>query len=93
MTSRCSCIPFIRSFAYVKRKDLALGANLLGALVGGMLQSVTFIAGIKALLLIVAGLYMAAMLTRPHVRRRDATADPAKSTPPPGEELVEAAGV
>jgi hypothetical protein len=32
---------------------------------GGLLQSVTFVTGIKALLLIVAGLYLAAFLTRP----------------------------
>lgn len=55
---------FIRSFAVVDRKDQALGANLLGALAGGLLQSVTFVTGIKALLLIVAGLYLAALLTK-----------------------------
>jgi len=41
--------------------------NLIGALVGGLLQSVTFLLGIKALLLIVAGLYLAAFLCRPRV--------------------------
>jgi hypothetical protein len=60
-----SGIVFIRSFAVAERKDSALGANLMGALVGGLLQSVTFVTGIKALLLIVAGLYLAAVLTRP----------------------------
>ncbi|MEQ8787019.1 MAG: methyltransferase domain-containing protein [Pirellulaceae bacterium] len=60
-----SGVIFIRSLAQVQRKDAALGANLIGALVGGMLQSVTFLVGIKALLLIVAALYVAAMLTRP----------------------------
>jgi len=60
-----SGIIFINSFARVKNKDLALGANLIGALAGGMLQSITFVTGIKSLLLIVAGLYVAAMLTRP----------------------------
>ncbi len=60
-----SGIVFIRSFAVAKRKDAALGANLFGALVGALLQSVTFITGIKALLLIVAVLYLAAVLTRP----------------------------
>ncbi len=60
-----SGILFIRSFARVGRKDVALGANLVGALVGGLLQSVTFITGIKALLLIVAGLYLLAVLTLP----------------------------
>ena len=62
-----SGIIFIRSFTAVARKDWALGANLIGALVGGLLQSVTFVTGIRALLLIVAGLYVAAILTRPRV--------------------------
>lgn len=64
-----SGIVFIRSFAHVSRKDIALGANLIGALVGGLLQSVTFITGIKALLLIVAVLYSAAILCSPHPRK------------------------
>ena len=61
-----SGIIFIRSFAAAERKDAAFGANLFGALVGGLLQSITFVTGIKALLLIVAVLYLAAILTRPH---------------------------
>lgn len=56
---------FIDSFAKVERKDAALGANLLGALLGGILQSMTFVTGINALLLIVAMLYCLALLTRP----------------------------
>ena len=56
-----SGIVFIRSFAQTKAKDVALGANLFGALVGGLLQSITFITGIKALLLVVAGLYLLAL--------------------------------
>jgi hypothetical protein len=70
-----SGILFIQSFARVARKDLALGANLFGSLVGALLQSVTFITGIKALLLIVAGLYLAALLVRPR------PAQPAESSP------------
>lgn len=60
---------FIRSFAGVTAKNVALGANFIGSLVGGLLQSITFITGIKTLLLIVAGLYGAALLCHP--RRRD----------------------
>lgn len=60
-----SGIVFIRSFALIPGKAQALGANLLGALVGALLQSVTFVTGIKALLLIVAGFYLLSMLTRP----------------------------
>ena len=42
-----------------------LSAIFRQVLVGGLLQSVTFVTGIKALLLIVAVLYLAAVLTRP----------------------------
>ena len=62
-----SGIVFIRSFAATPRKDLALGANLFGALVGGLLQPITFLIGVKALLLIVAGFYVAALWTLPKV--------------------------
>jgi hypothetical protein len=72
-----SGIVFIRSFAAVEGKDRALGANLLGSLVGGLLQAVTFVIGIKALLLLVAGLYLAAFLTRP----RAAVAPVAEAAP------------
>lgn len=72
-----SGIVFIRSFAAVKGKDAALGANLLGALIGGLLQSVTFLTGIKALLLIVTGLYVAALLTRPKSAEEQANKEPA----------------
>jgi hypothetical protein len=60
-----SGIVFIRSYSITERKDATLGANMIGALVGGLLQSVTFVVGIKALLLIVATLYLAAVLSRP----------------------------
>jgi hypothetical protein len=55
----------------VPDRDVALGANLIGAMIGGLLQSLTFVTGIKALLLIVALLYATAMWTRP------------RTTPPP----------
>ena len=59
-----SGIVFVRSFKVAPRKDFALGANLYGALVGGLLQSISFLTGIKFLLLIVATFYMLALLTR-----------------------------
>jgi len=59
---------FIGSFAAVRRKDLALGANLMGSLAGGLLQAMTFLTGIKALLLVVAGLYVLAAISRPRAR-------------------------
>ena len=58
-----SGIIFIRSFAVAAEKDSALGANLIGALVGALLQSVTFVTGIKALLLIVTALYLLSLLS------------------------------
>jgi hypothetical protein len=64
-----SGIVFVRSFAAAERKDAALGANLFGALVGALLQSVTFLTGVKALLLIVAALYLAAVLVLPNSRK------------------------
>ena len=48
---------------------LVLLANLIVALVGGLLQSLTFITGNKAPLLIVAGLYMDELMTRPRSSR------------------------
>lgn len=60
-----SGIIFIRSFEAYERKDEALGANLTGAVAGALLQSATFVIGIKALLLVVAGLYFLSFLTRP----------------------------
>lgn len=66
-----SGIIFIRSFAIVPRKDLALGANMIGSMVGAMLQSVTFVTGIKALLLVVAGLYILSFVTRPRTMEQE----------------------
>lgn len=59
-----SGIVFVRSFKVAPRKDFALGANLYGALVGALLQSVSFLTGIKFLLLIVAAFYGLAFFTR-----------------------------
>lgn len=60
-----SGIVFVRAFVVADGKDVALGANLLGALVGAVLESLSFLLGIKALLLVVALFYSLAMLTRP----------------------------
>jgi spermidine synthase len=66
-----SGIIFIRSLTAVPERDEALGANMIGALVGALLQSVTFVIGIKALLLIVAGLYGLSLLTLPSAVRKE----------------------
>jgi len=49
----------------IVRRFSALAANLIGALAGALLQSITFITGIKALLLVVAGFHLLSMLTAP----------------------------
>jgi hypothetical protein len=60
-----SGIVFVRSFAVAQDRSNALGANLIGALFGALLQSITFITGIKALLLIVAAFYLLSLITVP----------------------------
>lgn len=60
-----SGIVFIRSFAQTSRKDEALGANLFGALAGALLHSISFVIGVKGVLLIVGLLYICALVTRP----------------------------
>ena len=85
---------FIESFGRVEHKGRALGANLIGSLVGGMLQSLTFLTGIKALLLIVAALYLCAWLTRPRRLSRQAAlgdegTEEEPQQPEPSRELAE----
>jgi hypothetical protein len=61
-------IVFIRSFAGAEFSGAALGSNLLGALVGGVLESLSFWTGLRSLLLIAALLYAAsAIALRPPV--------------------------
>jgi SAM-dependent methyltransferase len=43
----------------------AFGANLLGAMLGGTLEYLSLLIGFRALLFVVAGLYLVAFLTRP----------------------------
>jgi hypothetical protein len=52
-------IVFIRSFAAEGFRSEALGSNLLGALAGGMLESLSMWTGIRSLLIIAAVLYVA----------------------------------
>ena len=68
-----SGIIFIRSFSHIPQKSQALGANLFGALVGALLQSITFVTGIKALLLIVVGLYLLSWFAKPRLPRKSRT--------------------
>jgi hypothetical protein len=50
-------IIFIRSFAEVRFTSEALGSNLLGALLGGIVESISFWTGLRALILISVALY------------------------------------
>ncbi len=59
---------FVKSFAMTENRDEALGANLGGAIVGALLQSLTFIVGIRALLLVVAAFYVCSLLALPNRR-------------------------
>jgi len=54
---------FIRSFANCADKPRALGSNLIGALVGGLLESVSFITGMRLLVILAALWYALALLT------------------------------
>ena len=55
-------IVFIQSFARSGFQGEALGSNLLGALVGGVLESLSFWTGIQSLLIVAALLYLASFL-------------------------------
>jgi spermidine synthase len=56
---------FIRSFGVCTDRPAALGSNLIGALVGGLLESVSFVTGVRALIVMVGLFYLIAVLTRP----------------------------
>lgn len=49
---------FIYSFNKTEQKDTAFGSNLLGAAVGGIIESLSFLTGLKSLLLVVLLLYL-----------------------------------
>jgi len=55
-------IVFIRSYAAERFSAKALGSNLLGALAGGLLESLSLWTGIRSLLLIAAVLYLASWI-------------------------------
>ncbi len=55
---------FVRSFAAADDKARALGSNLIGALVGGLLESLSFVTGLRALVVLVGAFYAAALWLR-----------------------------
>jgi hypothetical protein len=54
---------FAERFRHVEESNVAFGANLLGAMAGGVLEYMALLTGYQALLLLVALLYGAAFLT------------------------------
>ena len=67
-----SGIIFIDSFRKTEAKDLAFGSNLIGSVVGGLLEPLSFVIGIKAILLLVLLFYALSLcaLLRPELRFR-----------------------
>ena len=55
-------IVFMDSFNRTPDKSAALGANLFGASLGGMLESLSFVTGVRALILLVALGYLGSLL-------------------------------
>ena len=63
-------IIFIRSFALLNFSSEALGSNLFGALIGGLLESTSYWTGIRSLLLLAALLYCISWLVGGRMRQR-----------------------
>jgi hypothetical protein len=57
-----AAIVFIRSFSGAKYSGEVLGYNLFGSLAGGLMESLSFWTGLKALLIVAALLYAASAL-------------------------------
>jgi SAM-dependent methyltransferase len=55
-------IVFARSYATVRFSSEALGSNIIGALLGGILESLSFWTGLRALFLISIGFYIVAAI-------------------------------
>ncbi len=70
---------FTFSFKDSEAADLAFGANLVGAMVGGVLEWSALVTGYQALLMVVAGVYLLAWIARP---RSVLTGELARVVPP-----------
>ncbi len=70
-------IVFIKSFARAQFSGTALGSNLLGALVGGLLESLSMWTGIRSLLIVAGASYLASWISlRAAAPARHAAAQP-----------------
>ncbi|MGH9650957.1 MAG: hypothetical protein ACRD3I_10860, partial [Terriglobales bacterium] len=58
----CAGVIFTDCFRHSSARSTAFGANIVGAVAGGLAQNVSFIIGLKALLLLAAVFYAAAAL-------------------------------
>jgi spermidine synthase len=56
----CTGVIFAQSFERAPAKSTALGSNLVGAIAGGLLQNLSFVLGMKALLPLASVLYLSA---------------------------------
>jgi hypothetical protein len=75
-------IVFIRSFAREGFRSEALGSNLLGALMGGMLESLSMWTGIRSMLVIAGLLYLASWWALGTQTRPESVADPLSALHP-----------
>ena len=64
----CAGLLFGSSLKRAPDVPAAFGANLLGAMVGGVAEYLSLVTGYQVLLLLVAAAYVAALLTRPTAR-------------------------
>jgi hypothetical protein len=67
----CAGVAFSREFRLSESKATALGANVFGAVAGGLIQNVSFIVGLKAMLLAAAVVYALAALVGPLARAKN----------------------
>jgi hypothetical protein len=75
---------FTQRFRNVGDSTAGFGANLLGAMLGGVLEYASLVIGYRSLLIVVAGFYGLAFLTgRAHLGGRTATMVPAAAEPVP----------
>ena len=65
-----SGIIFLRIFTSVADRGNALAINLFGAMVGGILSSLSLLIGMRMMMAVVVGLYLAAAIASPKMPRR-----------------------
>ena len=70
-------IIFISSFARAGFRGSALGSNLFGALIGGLLESFSLWFGLKSLTIVAAILYLGSAIFLRHFSRENPTQEPA----------------